>query len=279
MYAGAPLDADQLARQLNVQRIGRLLCVLPQATSTNKLCLEAAELESDGLAMFAEYQTAGRGRLGRSWWAPRGSSLLFSVLLIEPPDVVRPARWLLQAGLAVAEAIRAETDVEALLRWPNDLMAVRAGTTRKLGGILIETRRLSAAGKQAWVIGVGLNCLQHAGHFPPEFRQRATSLEMESAGPIDRLSLARRLLQGLDREWSRRPDDALLRQRWLKLALPLLGERVCLQADSRRWTGTVVDLDPGEGLVLQLADGARRSFGLQASWLEGDEASDASETG
>jgi BirA family biotin operon repressor/biotin-[acetyl-CoA-carboxylase] ligase len=278
MKAGAPLNAERIRRELNVHRIGRQVRALADAASTNQLCLDAADESNDGLVIFAEHQSAGRGRMGRTWSAPRGSSLLFSVLLIEPAGIVRPDRWSLKAGVAAAEAVRAETDVEALLKWPNDVVVLRGGRARKLGGVLIETRRLPGARKQAWVIGVGLNCLQHAGHFPPELGDAATSLEIETAGPVDRQSLACRILQQLDAEWSRADDDADLRERWLQLALPILGRQVVLEAEGRRWRGTVVDVEPAEGLILQLADGGRRAFGLQTSWVESHGSCDASQT-
>jgi BirA family biotin operon repressor/biotin-[acetyl-CoA-carboxylase] ligase len=278
MPAGEPLDADLLVKDLGVRRIARSVRVIPEAPSTNQLCLDAADARNDGLVVFAEYQSVGRGRLGRTWLAPRGSSLLFSALLIEPPKDVRPERWALLTGVAVAEAVRSETDLDVLLKWPNDIVVRRGGTARKLGGILIETRRLPSGDAQACVIGVGLNCLQQAGHFPPELRDRATSLELECSGPIDRLSLARRLLKQLDHTWASPPTDAALRQHWLDLALPMLGAHVRLLADARVWAGTIVDLDPAEGLVVQLADGPRRTFGLETTWLDPDDPNDAAKS-
>ncbi|MBV9094187.1 MAG: biotin--[acetyl-CoA-carboxylase] ligase, partial [Streptosporangiaceae bacterium] len=112
------------------------------------LLARAAAGAPEGVVRAAEQQTAGRGRRGRAWVSPPGTGLTFSVLL-RPADVP-PARrgWLpLLAGVAVAEAVRTVTAVDARLKWPNDLL--QSGS--KLGGILCE-----AAG-DAVVIGIGIN--------------------------------------------------------------------------------------------------------------------------
>ena len=171
----------------------------------------------------------------------------------DPPEV-DPGTLTLAAGVATCDAVvAAATDIEATIRWPNDV-CVRG---RKLAGTLIESRSLQ--GERAYVIGVGVNCLQHAGHFDESLRGLATSLEAESRDVISRLTVARRLLIELDRWLAERPDAQALRQAWLDRAEPL-GQHIHLRQAGHDYVGVTVDVDPAAGLVVQLAGGGRRVF-------------------
>ncbi len=239
-------------------RIGRRLDLRSETASTNTDALAAAgNPDADGLAVLAEYQTQGRGRLGRSWLSPRGAGVLCSVLIIEPEARLDErlaelaGRLTLVAGVAVCEAVRQATDVAPAIKWPNDL---RAGGL-KLGGVLIESRALPD-GSRAWAIGVGINCLQHKGHFPPELQDIAGSLEMLGAHAVDRAEVARCLLARMDAwlagaAWL---DDASVRDAWLSHAEPV-GRRVVARCEGRQVEGTAMTIDPFGGLILQGDDG------------------------
>jgi len=239
-------------------RIGRRLDLRSETVSTNTDALAAAEApDADGLVVLAEYQTQGRGRLGRPWLSPRGAGVLCSALIIEPDGPPEEAfgtvagRLTLVAGVAVCEAVRQATDIAPAIKWPNDL---RAGG-RKLGGVLIESRALPAGGR-AWAIGVGINCLQHKGHFPPELQDSAGSLEMLTAQPVDRGEVARCLLVRLDAWLSGAAwlDDASVRDTWLSHAEPV-GRRVIARCEGRQVEGTSLTIDPFGGLIVQGDDG------------------------
>ena len=252
------LNTAEILEGLGTTRIGRTVRVLEETASTNDVALAAAETDADadGLAVFAEFQTAGRGRQGRSWHAPRGASLLCSVLAIGRDDVARAGILTLTAGVAACDAVREATDVWPVLRWPNDLF-VRG---RKLGGVLVESRPVRD-GRRAWVVGVGINCYQHANHFPPEIRDRATSLELESSHPVDRTRLARELLRELDR-WlapGEEIDAERVHRAWLERD-ESIGHRVRILYDGRMFEGRTLDVDPQAGLLVQLDDGVRRWF-------------------
>lgn len=280
MNAPSPhlLQAGLLAENLGTRRVGRRIIVLPEIDSTNTYALQTLVRQdgrpADGTVVFAERQTAGRGRLGRTWHSPVGASLMFTTLLYEPEHVSRAAFWTMGAAVAVVRAIEASTDVMPAIRWPNDIYVGR----RKLAGILVEARMVGghdrqadirsqgarpvAGAGQAWVaIGIGLNCLQHASHFPPEIRETATSLEIESRAAISRSTIARALLSRLDQlfafpgeihdndlaaEWRRHTGD--------------IGQRVTLVTNGESTTGRILDVHPSEGLLLQLDTGARRHF-------------------
>lgn len=255
------LVAEAIQRDLGTRRIGRFVIVLPEVDSTNSYALDRLAVvgSNDGAVVFAEYQTAGRGRLGRAWQSPRGASLTFSVLLLEPLGRAAPTRWMMAGAVAVAQAIGEVTDVAPMVRWPNDLYV----GTRKLAGILVETRRL-AHGPIGVVIGIGVNCLQQPNHFPQELRAKATSLEIESAQPVDRTVIARSLLRRFDAllACQDRPSDDELAVQWRDLSADL-GASATLICDDKRFSGRIVDIHPATGLVLQLDAGGRRYFDPQ----------------
>ena len=143
--------------------------MLAEVASTNSFLLEHAATCIDGTLACAEFQTAGRGRHNRVWQAPRGSSILLSILLVEPAESPLIPLAALLAALAAAEAIEAATTCQPALRWPNDIVV----GSRKLGGVLAEAahREPLPQPTRSLVLGIGLNCYQQRGHFPARARR------------------------------------------------------------------------------------------------------------
>jgi BirA family transcriptional regulator, biotin operon repressor / biotin---[acetyl-CoA-carboxylase] ligase len=206
----APLDAAAVtAAVVRPGGLWRSVEVTAVTGSTNAdLLARAAGGEPEGAVLAAEQQTAGRGRLGRTWTSPPRAALTFSVLL--RPAAVPRARlgWLpLLAGVAVAAATRDVAAVDARLKWPNDVLAGPGGVlaggsggvvpARKLGGILAE-----AAG-EAVVIGIGLNVSTGPAELPPPGPGAlpATSLRIQGAASLDRDRLLAGILAGLERRY------------------------------------------------------------------------------
>lgn len=262
MTDAGPLNAEEICRGLITRRIPSRVLVMDSATSSNDVAWEhVGRGSADGLAVFAEHQAAGRGRLGRVWHSPRGAGVLCSVVLDDAAGVLKGGLMGLVCGVAACDAVRAATHVPVELSWPNDLMA----RGRKLGGILVESRP-GAGGGRVFVAGIGINCLQHRGHFPPELRKRATSLDLESCHPIDRTRVARALLQQLD-AWlvdprALRPE--VVCERWRARAVGL-GQPIRLRRDGREYAGVVVDVDPTSALVVQLDQGPRMLFDAEGT--------------
>jgi BirA family transcriptional regulator, biotin operon repressor / biotin---[acetyl-CoA-carboxylase] ligase len=143
--------------------------------STNRYTLDAARAGAgDGLVVVADRQTAGRGRLDRTWEAPPGSSLLVSVLLRGAPA---PGRALMAAGVALATAVDDLATLAVELKWPNDLVV----GDRKLAGILAE------AEGDALVVGAGCNV--NWERFPDELAGTATACNLETGRSVDRDAL------------------------------------------------------------------------------------------
>jgi BirA family biotin operon repressor/biotin-[acetyl-CoA-carboxylase] ligase len=165
---------------------GWRLDLLQETGSTNAVAAERARAgEPSGLVVAAEAQTAGRGRLDRSWVSPPRAGLTLSVLL--RPDLP-PAQWPwlpLWTGLAVASALRERAEVDAVLKWPNDVLI----DGRKVCGVLAEVPVTGAA-----VLGVGLNVTTEQHELPHD---QATSLRLSGARVTDRDTLLRALLREL----------------------------------------------------------------------------------
>ncbi len=198
-----PLSVAAIAAALGPLAARFDVDVLDECASTNSLLLARTDRAPSGAVLVAERQTAGRGRMGRTWLSAPGDSLTFS-LLWRLPAGVTPAGLSLVVGVAVADALRAMDVPDIALKWPNDVL--RDG--KKLGGVLIEL-----AGSAA-VIGIGLNLCLPAG-LPPEVSGGATALDRA----IDRNELLARLLASLRDSLDAFGADGFvcLRDRWQAL--------------------------------------------------------------
>jgi BirA family biotin operon repressor/biotin-[acetyl-CoA-carboxylase] ligase len=189
--ARAPLDAAALTRSLvRPGGLWRTVTVTESTGSTNAdLLAQAAGGAPEGTVLVTETQTAGRGRMGRTWLSPPGAALMFSVLL--RPTAVPPARrgWLpLLAGVAIASALRDVTGLDVGLKWPNDVLTGGG----KLAGILAE----QSAGTEAIVAGAGLNVSTRRDELPVE---TATSLLLAGAPDLRRDRLLGAVLAEFER--------------------------------------------------------------------------------
>jgi BirA family biotin operon repressor/biotin-[acetyl-CoA-carboxylase] ligase len=251
-----PLDREALAASSSWR-----FEVVEESPSTNaEVTARFRDGERARLALVAEHQTAGRGRLDRTWVTPARSALTVSFLL--DPAGVPVARWPwlpLLVGVAVAEAVRrAAPDVaaEVGLKWPNDVLFSDGRGDRKLAGVLLE--RVEADGRAAAVVGIGLNVSQTRAELPvPE----ATSLAAEGA-VVDRTALLLLLADELAARaatWTGaggQPDE--VRASYLRLCRTV-GRTVRVQLPGQESVeGEVVDVDADGRLVLRTVTGQRR---------------------
>jgi BirA family biotin operon repressor/biotin-[acetyl-CoA-carboxylase] ligase len=167
-------------------RFGRPFLFVERCASTQRLLDGAPE----GAVAAADEQTEGRGRLGRSWHAPAGTSLLFSVVLEPPVRSERLPELSVVAGEAVAQAIAAETGLAPAIKLPNDVLI----DGRKVAGILAE------ASDGRVVLGIGVNVSQRADEFPADVAAPATSLALEGAS-VERGVLLAAILECLERRY------------------------------------------------------------------------------
>jgi len=184
------LDPDVLRENSGDGPIGARVLVFRETASTNDLALRLGESsEPEGLVIFAESQTAGRGQFRRPWHSAPGLGLWFSVLLRRTwpdPSVLTP-----YVAVAVADAVFASSGCQLAIKPPNDLY----GRHGKVAGILIETR--TGANGFA-VLGVGLNVHHRREDFPPELQAAASSLALEIGHPPSRQTVASAVLTHLN---------------------------------------------------------------------------------
>ncbi len=227
--------------RLDTRRLGRRVLVYGQVQSTNTLAAEfASDPANDGLALLADEQTAGRGQHGRGWVCPPGEGVLLSVLLFPPPELRRPAVLTAWAAFSVCETIRKATNLEAKIKWPNDVL-IRG---RKVCGILTETRNVERGGRKLFTIcGIGLNVNQSAGSLAEAGLPDAGSLAQFVGSPFDRAHIARLLIEELDEQYDRlcQGDLATLESCW-KWRIGLLGKQVVLECREAVYRGRLHDV-------------------------------------
>ncbi|MFZ0035686.1 MAG: biotin--[acetyl-CoA-carboxylase] ligase [Sedimentisphaerales bacterium] len=245
------IDPDKI--KVNTKRIGRKILVYNHTSSTNDIAAEYAKnKENDGLAIFAEEQTSGRGRAGAKWLSGCSDSILCSILLTSCK--CNPELLSLACPVAVAEAVGKIAHSHAKIKWPNDIIL----NGKKVAGIMVESKTVN--GSTAYIIGIGINCHQNKNSFPHELQTTATSIDIESRSICDRISLAKRLLSSLD-HWLEVAEDTSKKiiDRWRKLNT-LLNQRITVIYNGRKFTGNCIGVDPEKGLILQLDRGGVRMF-------------------
>jgi BirA family biotin operon repressor/biotin-[acetyl-CoA-carboxylase] ligase len=249
-----PLSVRSLERALIVPgALWHRLDLRAETGSTNADAAAAAQAgEPEGLIVVAEQQTAGRGRRDRRWESPPRAGLMVSVLL-RPAEV--PSRrwgWLpLLAGVALREAVQRITELDATLKWPNDLLVQDA----KCAGILAEVTG------DAVVVGIGLNVTTRVAELPPPAGRPATSLQIAGAQSTDRDPLLRALLRrlaGWYAGWRDAGGDAemcgLLGA--YRAGSSTIGREVRVELPGGDdLSGTATDVDADGQLVIRSADG------------------------
>ncbi|WP_314254023.1 biotin--[acetyl-CoA-carboxylase] ligase [Streptomyces sp. DSM 40907] len=256
-----PLNAAALQRALVTgDGLWTSVEVVASTGSTNTdLATRAAELP-EGAVLVAEEQSAGRGRLDRSWVAPARSGLFFSVLL-KPGDAVPQERWgwlTLLAGVATATGLSRAAGVDTALKWPNDLLVSVDGEERKTGGILAERV------EDGVVLGIGLNVSLTEDELPVP---AAGSLALAKASVTDRDPLLRAVLRSLEEwygNWRTAGGDPAASglQETYAAGCATLGRHVRAELPGgRTLTGTAEAVDTDGRLVIRTAEDRHETVG------------------
>ena len=247
------LDPDKIKANLKTRRIGRKILVYKSTLSTSDIAAEYAKnKKNDGLVVFAEEQTAGRGRTGAKWLSGRADSILCSIVLT---DCKCTAELLsLTCAVAVADALGNIGSSRTKIKWPTDIIL----DGKKVAGIILESR--TDNGGYIYILGIGINCHQKRASFPIELQPIATSIDIESKAICDRISLAKRLLFSID-HWLEVAQDTgeKVIEKWRKFSIQL-GHRVTLIYNGTQFAGNCIGIDPEKGLILQLDTGGTRFF-------------------
>ena len=267
-----PLSARSRQRAVAVPGgLWRRIEVRPETGSTNADVAAAARAgEPEGLVVVAERQSDGRGRRDRQWVSPARSGLTLSVLL--RPGAADPEQgwaavpnraygWLpLLAGVALLEAVSRLAEVDAALKWPNDLLVGTGAAEAKCAGILAE---VVGGETPAVVLGIGLNVTTRAAELPSTSGLPATSLQLAGAAATDRDPLLRALLRGLaDRYRHWRDADGDAAQCGLldayRQGCATIGRQVRVQLPGGEVTGEATTVDADGQLVIVTGAGERR---------------------
>ncbi len=246
------LIADDLHSRLGQCDLAREIVVFTETASTNDSAMQRGRQGAGGgLVIFAERQTAGRGRFGRAWASASHRGLWFSLLLRPTLPYSAWPRLTTWAAVSLAATIENWLGLPAAIKWPNDIYL----SGRKIAGILAESG-VDVNGQPFAVVGIGVNVNQNAADFPPELASKAASLGMVSGGRfIDRPTFAANLLRELD---TRLPLLASAFPEMIAEASRrslLLGRWVQIQSGHSMIEGRAEELDADGQLLLRTDDG------------------------
>jgi len=246
--------SDYLAWRCPLESHQRIIEVYRKTSSTQDVIrrlIEAHGGDADGALAITNEQTAGRGRLGRTWHAPAGWSVLVSRAVVrksEKESSRSSDHFALVAAVAVARALQSLIAPSSILRikWPNDILI----DGRKVAGILVE----AMPSARASIIGIGINILHDPALIPQEVRHRMGSLDMHGYTG-DRLRVLSDVVRELDQCLASGADIASMLRTWRAMNLFSSDEVITFEQDGKRIRGTVLDLDAREGLIVRTQDG------------------------
>jgi BirA family biotin operon repressor/biotin-[acetyl-CoA-carboxylase] ligase len=251
----ASFSVDKLQEGLRTKHLGKRIFFSRVVASTNEWAKELASYGAEeGTIAIAETQTAGRGRLGREWFSPKGG-LYFSVVLRPALKPVEAVGLVFVAGLAVADVLRKVYCLAAETKWPNDVLV----NGKKVCGVLSE---MNSTGEEVnfVVVGVGVNAdFVVEKVLPEELWERTTSLGTALGRRVKLEELFRALLEKLEDVYGRflKEGFGVVVGEWKGYA-GFLGKQVEVKVDAEKFEGLALNVDGEGALVVQLGNGALR---------------------
>jgi BirA family biotin operon repressor/biotin-[acetyl-CoA-carboxylase] ligase len=240
------LSPADIKRKLPTELIGKKVLVFPSLSSTNDIARrEARKGAREGTVVVAEEQTAGRGRLKRSWLSPKGSIALS--IILHPTPAQLPA-LIMVASLAVAHCIEKVTELKTQIKWPNDVLV----GGKKLCGILVESDVRGSSVDYA-VIGIGLNVNLKTADFP-EIVATATSLSQEMGRELTLPEMIGCLLVEVENLYLSLPEGDSVFQEW-RQRLVTLGKKVEVSSGQTVYWGNAESVASDGSLLLRQPDG------------------------
>ena len=248
----ALLADDLIARLGQTKVIGRDIQVFEQTTSTNDVVEKLArDGVSEGVVVYAESQTKGRGRLGRVWMSPTRKGLWFSVLLRPVLHPQETTQLTVISATALRRAFKNVTGLTAEIKWPNDLLF----DGKKVAGILTEMSAEMDRVRHV-ILGIGVDVNLGTGEFPADLRKQASSLKIETGRPVSRADLATAILSELDNDYLRVGSGrfAEVADEW-EAHCKTIGRDVTIQIGDRRLQGRAESLGESGELLLRTEHG------------------------
>lgn len=231
-------------------RVGWRIFYFDQVDSTQEVARElAASGAAQGTAVIAERQSAGRGRMGRTWHSPTGVNLYTTIILRPTMALAEVSRLSLVAGVAAAEALEREAPGMVGLKWPNDVWL----RGRKAGGIIAEVVTDAGQNLACVLLGIGININLAAADLPADLRDKATSLRIATGHVCDRIAVADSLFNLLDSRYMETVTHGFesVRPAWERYSA-LTGKRVGIVDGGRHVTGVVKGIDSDGALLLDV---------------------------
>lgn len=246
------LSIQNIRSRINGCVIGRDLRYFPVIDSTNRYLADLGPGDwTSETVVLADFQEAGRGRSGRSWLAPAGTSVMLSVIF-QRERAVAPADYIMMFALAARDAVQVAVGLDVHLKWPNDLLV----GGKKFAGVLGESSHQD--GIDRVILGVGINA--NFGHARSQILpENATALDLASGHPIVREDVVVGLIRSLDlwyRGLTHRPDDVF--GEWAA-ALDTVGRKVTVRESGTTWNGTALGVQRDGGLLVETSTGSVRS--------------------
>jgi BirA family transcriptional regulator, biotin operon repressor / biotin---[acetyl-CoA-carboxylase] ligase len=245
------LTPDLLREQLKGSLFGKRVYHFFKTDSTNRVALELGYAgEPEGAVILAEEQSAGRGRVGRTWHSERAAGIYATLLLRPKISPVQAPLLTMMAGLSAHTAIQSQTGLQLDLKWPNDLVL----NGKKLGGILTEMYADTSLVRFV-IVGIGINVNQEK--FPAQLSGIATSLRVETGKNLSRLELLARLLREFETDYNRflREGAKSVTDRFTEASSYAVGKKVRVTNGSDTFTGVTAGLAPEGLLQVEREDG------------------------
>lgn len=243
---------DLLARLGKTKIIGRDIQVFEETNSTNDVAEKLArDGVREGVVVFAEAQTRGRGRLGRKWISPSHKGLWFSILLRPNLHPQETTQLTVISATALRRAIKSVCNLNAEIKWPNDILI----GGKKVAGILTEMSAEMDRVRHV-ILGIGVDVNLDAAEFPAELRKIATSLKIESDEEISRAELAVEILRELDFDYARicAGKFSEVADEW-ESACATIGKNVSVHVGDRNFRGRAESLDDDGALLVRTEHG------------------------
>lgn len=250
-------DLSKFFLRLDTEWLGRNLIYIEETSSTNSYLMDKTnKINKHGTVVLAERQTAGKGRLNRTWYSNAGENLTFSMLFLKKDILnLNPNILNLASSLAVANVLESIHFLKPSLKWPNDILI----NNKKVCGILLEAG-FAGSTMNRLVVGIGLNVNQ--AYFQGNFMMEPTSVRMEINSPVDREKLLAEILERYEEILEKvKNSPAVVLREWSKKC-KMIGDKVEVKRGEESLYGIFDEVDSEGYMILRTKQGIERiSYG------------------
>ncbi|MCT2537362.1 biotin--[acetyl-CoA-carboxylase] ligase [Aquibacillus koreensis] len=257
------MSQNTLQWGLQTEWLGKSIVHKPTIASTQTLAKQLAATGAEhGTIVIADEQTAGRGRMQRTWHSRKGEGIWMS-LILRPEILPNKAPQITLLVATVIAEVLSNFNVKPLIKWPNDILI----NDKKVSGILTE---MQAEQDQIefMVIGIGLNVNQSKDMFPADLKPIATSLKIQSGQKLDPIVMTQQILMKFEDVYEKYISHGfdVLKGNWLKYGYKL-GEKVYIQTAKRQWYGVIEGIEPDGALRIKNDDGSVETlYSAEIKW-------------